>query len=173
MNTPMRYPQEPAPSPLEQFGTILLRYGLVVTFLWFGVLKFTDYEAAGVAPFAITSPLLSWAFAMLGTEGFARALGAIEIAIGLAIAMRPFAPGISALGSFGAIVTFLITLSLLLTTPGVIEPGYQFPALSAKVGQFLIKDTSYLAAAVYTAGEALSAAQRWSQPGLAHRANAV
>ena len=47
---------------------------------------------------------------------------------------------------------FLVTLSFLFTTPGVLDP--QNPA-----GGFLIKDLILLGAALYTAGEALHAAQ--------------
>ena len=142
---------------LEQIGTTALRYGLVLIFFWFGALKFTAYEAAGVAPFGMTSPLLSWAFAALGQQGFSYALGAIEISVGALIATRFFSAKLSAIGSIGATVTFLITLSLLFTTPGVIQPGYSFPALSGKVGTFLLKDLVLLAASIWTAAEALGA----------------
>jgi uncharacterized membrane protein YkgB len=54
---------------------------------------------------------------------------------------------------------FLITLSFILTTPGVWQEGYGFPALSG-AGQFLIKDLLLLGAAIWTAGEALQAAHR-------------
>lgn len=54
-------------------------------------------------------------------------------------------------GSAIAIVTFLTTLSFLFTTPGW-EPSLGgFPALSAGVGQFLLKDIVLLGASVYTA----------------------
>lgn len=66
---------------------------------------------------------------------------------------------LSAIGSLGAIVMFLITLTLLLTTPGVWQPGYGFPAVSAMPGQFLAKDLVLLGAAMWTAGEALRAAR--------------
>ena len=34
----------------------LLRWALVVIFLWFGGMKFTAYEAEGIAPFIAHSP---------------------------------------------------------------------------------------------------------------------
>ncbi len=52
----------------------------------------------------------------------------------------------------------LITLSFLLTTPGVWQPDYGFPSLSPNPGRFLAKDLLLLGAAIYTAGEALKAA---------------
>ncbi|GJH30037.1 DUF417 family protein [Caballeronia novacaledonica] len=38
----------------------MLRWALVVVFLWFGAMKFTAYEANGIAPFIINSPIMSW-----------------------------------------------------------------------------------------------------------------
>ena len=68
----------------------------------------------------------------------------------------PRAPG--HLGSLLAAGTFLVTLSFLMTTPGVLEPTNPF-------GGFLLKDLMLLGAALYTAAEALEAARRPSQSG--------
>ncbi|MEO5658305.1 MAG: DUF417 family protein [Polaromonas sp.] len=150
--------------PLEHYGAAALRWSLVLIFFWFGFLKFTAYEAEGIAPFAMNSPLLSWAYQMLGQRGFAMALGVVELSIGVLIALRPVSPQLSGIGSVGSIITYLITLSFLLSTPGVWQEGYGFPFLSGKVGQFLIKDVVLLAASVWTAGEAFAAARMQAQP---------
>jgi reactive chlorine resistance protein C len=73
------------------------------------------------------------------------------------IAVRPVAPRVSAVGSLGAILMFLTTLSFILSTPGVWQPDYGFPFLSG-AGQFLVKDLILLGAAIWTAGDALEAA---------------
>ena len=140
-------------------GSILIRYGLVVILIWIGILKFTQYEAAGIRPLAENSPLFSWTFAFLSTMAFSAILGAIEIATGILIALRHLTPKLSAIGSFAAILTFLTTLTFIITTPGVIEQGLPFPFISASPGQFLIKDLVLLGAALWTAGEALEATQ--------------
>jgi hypothetical protein len=44
----------------------LLRWSLVVIFLWFGAMKFTAYEAAGIAPFIEHSPIMAWLDFMFG-----------------------------------------------------------------------------------------------------------
>lgn len=149
---------------MQRLGGTALRAALVLIFLWFGFLKFTAYEAEGIAPLAMNSPLLSWAYGLLGQRGFATALGTIEIAIGVLIALRPVSARWSAIGSVGAIVTFAITLTLLLSTPGVWQAGYGFPFLSGMVGQFLIKDAVLLAASIWTAGEAFAAANGTMAP---------
>ncbi len=112
----------------------------------------------------MNSPVRSWAYQSLGLRGLSSLIGVIEILIGVLIATRAFAPKLSAIGSMGAIRTFIITLSFMLTTPGVWEPGYGHPALSALPGQFLAKDLVLLGVSIWTAGEALRAA-RMGGPG--------
>lgn len=146
------------PRELQDYGGQALRWMLVLVFLWFGFLKFTDYEAKGIAPLIMNSPLLAWAFQALGQQGISMVIGAIELAIGVLIALRPVSARWSGIGSVGAVVTFLITLSFLFSTPGVWQEGHRFPFLSGMVGQFLIKDVVLLAASLWTAGEAFSAA---------------
>ncbi len=145
------------PRSLEAVGGRVLPYGLGLVLFWVGALKFTSYEAEGVDRFASNSPLLSWADQLLGMRGFSSLVGIIEISLATLIATRPVLPKLSAVGYLGAIVMFVITLSFLLTTPGVWQPGYGFPALSPAPGQFLAKDLVLLGTAIWTAGEALRA----------------
>lgn len=139
---------------LEHAGGAVLRGGLVIVLWWIGSLKFTAYEAMGVFGHASHSPLLSWAYGLLSMRAFSDLLGVIEITLGIMIAARPLAPAISAIGSLGAVVMFLTTLSFLFTTPGVLQEGLGFPLLSASPGQFLLKDLVLLGAALWSAAEA-------------------
>ncbi len=143
---------------LERIGAAVIRYGLVAVLLWVGMLKFTAYEAEGIQPLVANSPLFSWAYSVMSVQHFAMVLGVIEITLGVLIALRPVAPKLSAYGSIAAIFMFLTTLTFTLTTPGVWQPGYGFPFLSPMPGQFLAKDLLLLGAAIWTAGEALRAA---------------
>ncbi len=142
---------------LKRIGATVIRYGLVIVLLWVGLLKFTAYESEGVHGLASNSPLLSWVYSVMSVQSFSAVLGVIEITLGILIATRRFAPKLSAIGSTGAIIMFLITLSFVLTTPGVWQPGYGFPFLSPNPGQFLAKDILLFGAAVWTAGEAMLA----------------
>lgn len=157
-------PRSDAAMPFENYGVTALRWSLILVFLWFGFLKFSTYEAEGISLLAINSPLLSWAYQILGQRGFAMALGVVEISIGILIALRPVSPQLSSIGSVGSIITYLITLSLLLSTPGVWQEGYAFPFLSGNIGQFLIKDLVLLAASICIAAEAFAAARMQAQP---------
>ncbi len=145
---------------LENIGATVIRYGLVAVLLWVGLLKFTAYEAEGIQGLVANSPLMSWTYSVMSVRAFSAVLGIIEITLGILIALRPVAPKLSAFGSIGAIVMFLTTLTFLLTTPGVWQPGYGFPSLSPMPGQFIAKDLLFLGAALWTAGEALRAANR-------------
>ena len=58
-----------------------------------------------------------------------------------------------------AAMMFLTTLTFLITTPGWEQSLGGFPALSTVPGQFVLKDVVLLGAALFTAGEALSAVQ--------------
>ena len=149
---------------LENIGTIIIRYGLVIILLAVGALKFTAYEAEGIQGLVANSPLMSWVYSVFTVRSYAAILGIIEITLGILIATRPFAPKISAIGSIGAIFMFLITLSFILTTPGVWQAGYGFPFPSPMPGQFLVKDIMLLGAAIWTAGEALRAANITHSP---------
>ncbi len=144
---------------LEVIGAAVIRYGLVIILLWVGALKFTAYEAEGIQPLVAHSPFMSWAYSVMSVQSFAILIGLVEITLGILIALRAFAPKLSAIGSIGAIFMFLITLSFALTTPGVWQPNYGFPFPSPMPGQFLAKDLLLLGAAIWTAGEALRAAR--------------
>jgi uncharacterized membrane protein YkgB len=139
---------------LERSGEYVLRGGLVLVILWFGIFKFTPTEAEAIRPLLTYSPLLHWLYAVLDVPDASRAIGTIEIAIALLIAARPWFPRASAIGSIGAVGMFLTTLSFLATTPGMwaTVDGLLVPA---GAGGFILKDVLLLGAALYTAGEAL------------------
>ena len=149
---------ESAGRTLEDIGASILRYGLVIILVWIGALKFTTYEAEAIQGLVANSPLLAWGYNLMSSQGYARLIGVSEIIFGVLMALRPFTPQVSAIGSLGASLMFVITLSFMLTTPGVWQEGYGFPALGG-AGQFLVKDLLLLGAAIWTAGEALQAAR--------------
>ncbi len=144
-----------APSPLSALGAVIMRYGLVVVFLWIGAMKFTGYEAQGIQPLVANSPLMSWLYSFLSVQQFSNLLGIVEIVIGVLIALRPISAALAALGSAMAIATFLTTLSFIFSTPGWEASLGGFPSLSAMPGQFLLKDLVLLGVSVWSLGEAL------------------
>jgi len=130
-------------------GLALLRWALVVVFLWFGAMKFTAYEANGIAPFIINSPIMSWLHTLFGVRGASYVIGVVELSTAAALIVGAFQPIFSALGAAMSAVTYLITLTFFLSTPGVAEAtAGGFPAISAVPGQFLLKDLVLLAASL-------------------------
>ena len=139
---------------LQAAGALVLRYGLVLVIGWIGLMKFTEYEAKGIQPLVTHSPLMSWMYGFLTVRAFSNALGVVEVAIAVLIGLRHWSAKASALGSAGAVLMFLSTLSFLFSTPGW-EPSLGgFPSLSAMPGQFLLKDVVLLGAAIWSLGEA-------------------
>jgi uncharacterized membrane protein YkgB len=143
---------------IAELGRWATHYALVVVFLWFGALKFTAYEASGIAPLVMNSPLVGWWHAVLGIGGTAKMLGIYEILTGLLLASRPFAPRLAAIGGAMGVVCFAVTISFMFTTPGVLEPSEGPLALSAMPGQFLLKDIVLFAVSLWVMGASLTEA---------------
>jgi reactive chlorine resistance protein C len=144
---------------LNRVGVIVSRYGLVVILLLIGVEKFTPAEAEGIRPLIDHSPVMAWMYSLMSQQEVSNSIGAIEVFVAILMALRPFSARVSFFGSLGATATFLITVSFIITTPGVFIPGHWFPLLG-DIGQFLIKDLVLLGAALWTAADAFDAT-RW------------
>jgi uncharacterized membrane protein YkgB len=99
-----------------------------------------------------------------GTYPFALGLGAVIVGIGLLIALYPWFPRLSALGSFLCLGMSVITLSFLITTPETWVPDlggpeHGFPLLSG-AGRLVVKDAIMLGASVVTLADAARKALR-------------
>lgn len=146
---------------LTKLSGFLLRYGLVLVLGWIGAMKFTAYEAKGIETLVRTSPLMSWMYRFLSLQAASNLIGVTELCAALLMAIRPFAPRLSALGSLIAVCTFLSTLTFLFSLPGWESSLGGFPALSGS-GGFLLKDVVLLGAALFTLGDSLAAGQKAS-----------
>jgi uncharacterized membrane protein YkgB len=144
---------------LDSLGANLTRYGLVVVIGWIGLMKFTAFEANGIQPLVANSPFMSWLYDIFSVTTFSALLGVVEVAAAVMLAIKPWAPRLSAVGSVIAIGLFIATLSFLFTTPGVFEASQGgFPMLSS-TGQFLIKDVALLGVSVWSLADALRTAK--------------
>ena len=86
----------------------IARYSLALIFVWAGLLKFTVYEAENIEPMLVNSPIFSSAYDSIGLFSMSGIIGVIEIAIGVLIAARVFAPKLTVAGGIGAVLTFII-----------------------------------------------------------------
>jgi uncharacterized membrane protein YkgB len=132
----------------------VLRWTMVLIFLWFGGMKFAAYEAEGVAGIARDYWAFFWLYPLFGVAGASAVIGIIEISTGLLLALGQRIALASLVGGVMGVVTFLITLSFMLIAPTAWEEGYGFPALGSS-GQFLIKDIVLLATCLLLARDGL------------------
>lgn len=139
-------------------GQIVSRYGLVIVLAWIGFGKYVKMEARVLIEH---SPLMSWIYHFFSFGTVAATLGTAEIVAAVLIALRPWSPTISAVGSAMAVLLFLGTVSFLFTTPGL-AVGHLggIPILGAQPGQFLLKDLVLLGVALWTLGESLGARRK-------------
>lgn len=133
-----------------------IRYSVVLVLVWIGAMKFTAYEAGAIQGLVASSPLMSWLYTIFGQQAVSNLVGTIEIATAVAIAVGPFSRRAAIIGAAGAIVTFTVTLTFILSAPGWEASLGGFPALSVVPGQFLLKDIVLLAASIQLLGRALS-----------------
>ena len=148
--------KEETVSKLQNVGFLLLRYGLVLVIVWIGAMKATEYEARNIERLIAHSPLLSWGYSIWTVRQFSVLIGAAELVIAILITLRHWSPRACAIGSAGAVLMFVTTLTFLFSTPGWEPTLGGFPALSHGVGEFLIKDVVLLGAALWSLAESLA-----------------
>ena len=166
---------------LDSLGKKVVRFGIVIIFVWIGALKFFTYEADGIVPFVANSPFMSFFYEhpteykdhinkegefitenhiwheANNTYGFSKGLGIFLIAVGLMIALHKTAPLLSLTGSILVFLMTLGTLSFLITTPEswvphLTDTEWGFPYLSGR-GRLVVKDIMILGGSVITMSE--------------------
>jgi reactive chlorine resistance protein C len=180
-------------SRLDRLGMTMTRIGLVVVLIWIGSLKLYRYEDEGIVPFVANSRAMSFFYRQPageyrkhmnregelvpanrewhernGTYPFAHGLGAVIVSLGVMIAVNPWCPRVSALGSFLVAGMSLTTLSFLITTPEcwvppLGSPDHGFPLLTG-AGRLVVKDAIMLGAAVVTMADSAKLALRKRRP---------
>jgi len=144
-------------STVDAVGGLMARYGLVIVLVWYGGLKFMDYEAQGIAPLVSESQFMSWLYNIFSVYAFSALLGVFEITAAVLLAAKPWWPKVSIFGSLLAMALFVATISFMVTTPGVFDAAQGgFPALSLE-GGFLMKDIALLGFSAWTLADALRA----------------
>ena len=121
------------------------RWTLVLIFALFGVAKFAQYEAEGVAGIASQHPLFAWMYPLWGNSGASAVIGCIELITGALIAAGAISARASVVGGAMGVFTFCVTLSFAIAAPTFWQEGYGMPFLGSS-GQFLLKDAVLLAA---------------------------
>jgi uncharacterized membrane protein YkgB len=147
----------PGTSRTTRIAPLVARYGLVVVLAWFGAMKFTDYESQGISHWVAHSPFLSWVYELMSIDAFGRLNGSVELITAALLAVKPWFPKASVVGGIFASLFFVITLSFMITTPGIGEASAGgFPVLSAD-GEFLMKDIALIGLALWLLADSIDA----------------
>lgn len=155
----MHNPDFATTGPLDKLARAGIYGSLVLIFIWFGLMKFTLYEAEVIQGLMANSPFMAFVPDLLGVRGASALIGTTELIIAALLAARIISPRISLLGGFAGAGTFVVTLSFAFTTPGVFLEGYGWPAISVGLGQFLLKDLGLLFACVWVMSESKAATE--------------
>lgn len=132
------------------FGLMLL--GLILVLGWIGAMKFTLPEPEGIDDLLKTSIFFAWMTDFLDVREMSKMIGVIELVAAAALTGWWFSGALFRFAIVLCLVTFVSTLSFLITLPGWESDLGGFPALS-QAGHFLLKDLALLAAALVLLGE--------------------
>ncbi len=122
----------------------ILRWLMVLTFICFGIQKFTPRSAFGIVAYISHSPFVGWLSAF-GVRGEADLLGCVELGTAALLALGAFSRVASAAGALMAAGTFLVTFSFFFTTPGAVTWSLSTDPIAWNLtGEFLFKDVVLL-----------------------------
>ncbi|RLJ31790.1 putative membrane protein YkgB [Chryseobacterium sp. 7] len=104
---------------LPRIGYYISLFGAALILLWIGIFKFTPTEAAAIKPLVENHFLTFFVYKIISVQAVSNFIGAIEIIIALLLIFSAKFAVLKKYAGIGMIVTFLVTLSYLFTTPGV------------------------------------------------------
>ncbi|MDN3694123.1 DUF417 family protein [Chryseobacterium tructae] len=100
-------------------GYYISLFGAALILLWIGIFKFTPTEAASIKPLVENHFLTFFVYKIMSVQMVSNLIGAIEIIIALLLIFSAKFAVLKKYAGIGMIVTFLVTLSYLFTTPGM------------------------------------------------------
>lgn len=104
---------------LSRSGYYISLFGAALILLWIGIFKFTPTEAASIKPLVENHFLTFFVYKVLSVQTVSNLIGTIEIIIALLLIFSAKFAVLKKYAGIGMIVTFLVTLSYLFTTPGI------------------------------------------------------
>src|SRR5947207_13754029 len=87
---------------IQNIGTAMRRYGLVVMLLMIGASKWPPGEAEAIRPWVAHSPFLSWIYRVATVQGGSILIGTLEITTAVLIGLRHWLPKATVVGSLVA-----------------------------------------------------------------------
>ncbi|PJJ66063.1 DUF417 family protein [Chryseobacterium geocarposphaerae] len=102
-----------------RIGYYISLFGAALVLLWIGIFKFTPTEAEGIKHLVENHFLTFFVYDIVSVQTVSDAIGAIEIIIALLLLFSVKFASLRKYAAIGMIVTFLMTISYLFTTPGI------------------------------------------------------
>ncbi|MFK8266068.1 DUF417 family protein [Capnocytophaga cynodegmi] len=121
-------------------GYYVSLFGTALLLLWIGIFKFTMAEANAVKPLIENHFLTFWVYNLMSVQTVSNIVGVIEIMLALLLLFSPFFPKLGRYAAYGMIVTFLVTISYLFTTPNMWRKVEWMPVTDF----FILKDVVLL-----------------------------
>ncbi|WP_160136735.1 DUF417 family protein [Chryseobacterium sp. c4a] len=103
----------------HQLGYYISLFGAALILLWIGIFKFTPTEAAAIKPLVENHFLTFFVYKIISVQTVSNLIGTIEIIIALLLIFSAKFAVLKRYAGIGMIITFLVTLSYLFTTPGM------------------------------------------------------
>jgi len=104
---------------LTRTGYYISLFGAALILLWIGIFKFTPTEASAIKPLVENHFLTFFVYKIMSVQAVSNLIGAIEIIIALLLIFSAKFAVLKKYAGIGMIVTFLVILSYLFTTPGI------------------------------------------------------
>ncbi|MBP1165132.1 putative membrane protein YkgB [Chryseobacterium sp. PvR013] len=104
---------------LPRTGYYISLFGAALILLWIGIFKFTPTEAAAIKPLVENHFLTFFVYKIMSVQAVSNLIGTIEIIIALLLIFSAKFAVLKKYAGIGMMVTFLVTLSYLFTTPGM------------------------------------------------------
>jgi uncharacterized membrane protein YkgB len=118
----------------------LIRFAMVIIFLFFGYQKWFEYEAQALIPYISNGPLIFWLYPVFGIRGTTWFLGVSEWTFGTLLFLGFWNKKLGILGALGSCVTFIGTVTIIpFMSDGWAASAGGFPAMTEHVA-FLMKD---------------------------------
>nr|WP_315029102.1 DUF417 family protein [uncultured Chryseobacterium sp.] len=106
-------------SKTYQLGYYVSLFGAALILGWIGIFKFTPTEAASIKPLVENHFLTFFVYKFMSVQAVSNLIGTIEIIIALLLIFSAKFDVLKKYAGIGMVVTFLVTLSYLFTTPGM------------------------------------------------------
>lgn len=150
-------PYLPTPCQLQAAGSLIAMLGVALPMLMIGLLKFTSIEVEALIPLISNTPWLAWLHLLFGEAGASYFLGVVEILAAILVLASRWSCKAAIAGGALCSLTFIITLSTMLSVPIWEAESGGFPWLN-HYGSFLIKDTALLGISLMILAQGLAPA---------------